>query len=69
MDTLKIALDYFACKMDWNKYQHTTKQTEGEALEKRRAFTSAVEEERDKVPEYYNQHQNELAEKFHKLLA
>ena len=68
-NTLQIALDYFKDRMDWNKYQHQTKQTEAEALKRWRAFTWAVEEEREKNLDYYNEHQHELAEKFHHLLA
>jgi len=68
METLQIALDYFRDRMDWNKYQHQTKQTEAEALKKRRAFTEAVDEEREKNIDYYNENKQELAEKFHHLL-
>lgn len=69
IDTKKIASDYMKWEMDWNKYQHLVWLTEEQALEKRWKFETAVDEEWDKKPDYYNNHQAELVEKFHNLLS
>lgn len=69
METFKIAVEALKGHIDWNKYQHMTNQTEAEALEKWRAFTEAAENERDQNVDFYNEHKEELAKKFHHLLA
>lgn len=68
LDTKKIAQDYIKWDMDWNKYQHMAWLTEEQAIKKRWDFVQAVENERDKNIDYYNNHQSELVEKFNHLL-